>query len=57
MPDDPSLSIDEAAARLGVTTRTLRRWVTSGRLRYTRTELGHFRFTVADLNEASEAAS
>ncbi|MGB3510978.1 MAG: IS607 family transposase [Microcoleaceae cyanobacterium] len=43
------LSISEAADLLGVSTKTIRRWETEGRIKSTRTEGGHRRFTVTDL--------
>ncbi len=46
------MSIDEAIEYLGVSDRTLRRWVASGRLKYSRTEMGHLRFTAEDLDAA-----
>jgi len=43
------LSISEAAELLGVSTKTIRRWETEGRIKSIRTEGGHRRFTVTDL--------
>lgn len=53
----PTLTIDEAAERLGVTVQTVRRWAHAGVLPYTRTELGAFRFAVSDLDAAARARS
>ncbi|MEM1170870.1 MAG: IS607 family transposase [Cyanobacteria bacterium P01_H01_bin.35] len=43
------LSVSEAAELLGVSTKTIRRWETEGRIKSIRTEGGHRRFTVTDL--------
>lgn len=43
------LSVTQAAELLGVSTKTIRRWETEGRIKSTRTEGGHRRFTVNDL--------
>lgn len=43
------LSISEAAELLGVSTKTIRRWESDGKIKAVRTEGGHRRFAVADL--------
>jgi excisionase family DNA binding protein len=44
------LSINEAAKHLGVSTKTLRRWEASGTLLSLRTQGGHRRYSISDLN-------
>lgn len=48
---DLDVNAAEAARRLGVTTRTLRRWVSAGTIPYYRTPGGHLRFSPAKLEE------
>ena len=43
------LTVSQAAELLGVSTKTIRRWETEGRIKSIRTEGGHRRFTVSDL--------
>lgn len=43
------LTVSQAAELLGVSTKTIRRWETEGRIKSIRTEGGHRRFTVTDL--------
>lgn len=43
------LTVSEAAELLGVSTKTIRRWETEGRIKSIRTEGGHRRFTITDL--------
>ncbi len=43
------LTVSEAAELLGVSTKTIRRWETEGRIKSIRTEGGHRRFTVSNL--------
>ena len=43
------LTVSEAAELLGVSTKTIRRWESEGRIKSIRTEGGHRRFTVSDL--------
>ncbi|GGA51909.1 IS607 family transposase [Okeania sp. KiyG1] len=43
------LTVSEAAKLLGVSTKTIRRWDTEGRIKSIRTEGGHRRFTITDL--------
>lgn len=50
------LSTDVAAVALGVTDRTIRRWVVSGRLRNHGTAR-HIRVDLAELNELVAAAA
>jgi len=42
------LSVTAAAQLLGVSTKTIRRWELEGRIKSTRTQGGHRRFTVSD---------
>ncbi|NEP39534.1 MAG: IS607 family transposase [Okeania sp. SIO2G4] len=43
------LTVSQAAELLGVSTKTIRRWETEGRIKSIRTEGGHRRFTVSNL--------
>jgi excisionase family DNA binding protein len=43
------VGVKEAAELLGVSTKTIRRWEESGKIRSTRTEGGHRRFNLSDL--------
>lgn len=43
------LSVSEASKLLGVSTKTIRRWETEGKIKAVRTEGGHRRFEVSDL--------
>ena len=43
------IGVKEAAELLGVSTKTIRRWEESGKIRSTRTEGGHRRFNVSEL--------
>ncbi|NEO58356.1 MAG: IS607 family transposase [Okeania sp. SIO3B5] len=43
------LTVSEAAKLLGVSTKTIRRWDTEGRIKSIRTEGGHRRFIITDL--------
>jgi len=43
------LTIEEAAERLGVSTITLRRWEKAGKITATRTQGGHRRYALADI--------
>jgi putative resolvase len=43
------IGIKEAAELLGVSTKTIRRWEADGKIRSTRTEGGHRRFSVSEL--------
>ncbi len=43
------LGVSEAADLLGVSTQTIRRWESEGKLKAVRTEGGHRRFEVSDL--------
>lgn len=43
------LTVSQAAELLGVSTKTIRRWETEGRIKSIRTEGGHRRFTITDL--------
>jgi excisionase family DNA binding protein len=52
---DTSLSLREAAARAAVNERTLRRWITSGRLLAAKDD-GQYRITVANLERARRVA-
>lgn len=49
--DTLTLTLTEAAARVGVHRRTLRAWIRKGRLPATRTPGGHYRIRVADLED------
>jgi len=51
------LSVTAAAQLLGVSTKTIRRWELEGRIKSTRTQGGHRRFTVSDLLGNKEDAS
>lgn len=42
---------------MGVSTKTIRRWVSVGRIKFTRTEGGHRRFLVSDLLGSRQDAS
>lgn len=44
------LTISEAAQRLGVSTRTIRRWAKAGHLSHARTPGGQFRFRLSDVD-------
>ena len=50
---DTAMSIREAAARVGVTEKTVRRWIKSGRLHALKLG-GQYRITVADLERAMD---
>lgn len=55
----PTLTVPQAAAHVGVTVRTIRQWVQTGRLApipLTRTGLGYYLFTPAAVAEAEGAA-
>ncbi|NEP85091.1 MAG: IS607 family transposase [Okeania sp. SIO3B3] len=43
------LTVSQAAELLGVSTKTIRRWETEGRIKSIRTEGGHRRFAITDL--------
>lgn len=47
--EDMTVSIGEAADRLGVSVKTIRRWSDAGRLRCERTPTGHRRYYVSDI--------
>jgi excisionase family DNA binding protein len=55
--DNGLLRIGEAAARLGVSPQTLRRWAERGLVRTVTLPSGHRRFAVSDIDElaASDA--
>ncbi|MDJ0798634.1 MAG: IS607 family transposase [Calothrix sp. MO_167.B12] len=44
-----TVSIGEAAEKLGVSVKTIRRWADGGKIRFDRTPSGHRRFYVSDL--------
>lgn len=46
------LTTGEAAARLGVSTNTLRRWADDRRIRHVRMPSGRLRFRPSDVDEA-----
>ncbi len=47
--EDMTVSIGEAAEKLGVSVKTIRRWADGGKIRSYRTPSGHRRFYVSDL--------
>ncbi|MFB2922933.1 recombinase family protein [Aerosakkonema funiforme] len=49
-----TLSIGDAAKDLGVSTKTLRRWADSGKIRSERSPSGQRRFFLADINAMCE---
>lgn len=49
MPEPTDLSTGAAAALIGVSDETLRRWVDQGKVRYVRLPSGRLRFHRADL--------
>jgi len=51
------LSVTEAAQLLGVSTKTIRRWENEGRIKTTRTQGNHRRFSVSDLLNHKQDAS
>jgi excisionase family DNA binding protein len=51
-PDGSLLTTGAAAARLGVSIGTVRRWAKSGRLTHIVTPSGRLRFRAADLDAA-----
>lgn len=51
------LSVGEAAARLGISTDTLRRWERDGRITSLRTPTNHRRYAVADIDTLLEASA
>lgn len=64
MPQNPTLTVSQAAHEIGVPATTLRRWTNRGQVPYLRTPSGQRRFTQAQLREiksriltVSEAAS
>lgn len=48
-PKEMTLSIGDAAKELGISTKTLRRWADSGKIRSVRSPTGQRRFYVADI--------
>jgi excisionase family DNA binding protein len=51
-PRDQLLTVGEAAARLHVSKQTIRRWITEGILKASRTPGGHYRIRAADADAA-----
>ena len=51
------VTVSEAAELLGVSTRTIRRWESEGKIKATRTEGNHRRFEVASLLGKKQDAS
>lgn len=51
------ITVSEAANLLGVSTKTIRRWESEGRIKSTRTEGGHRRFLISDLLGSRQDAS
>ena len=51
LPDNDYLKIQEAAKLLRVSTKTLRRWESAGKLVPTRTSGGHRRYTISQIDE------
>ncbi|MFA4050662.1 MerR family DNA-binding transcriptional regulator [Mycobacteroides chelonae] len=47
---DPMLSVGEAAAKLGVSTDTLKRWEKSGRIGSLRTPTNHRRYRLSEID-------
>ena len=55
MSDSELLSPGEAAERLGVTVKTLRRWVDLGHLAPVRTPGGHYRYRSDEIEAIRDA--
>lgn len=51
------LSIGNAARRIGVSVKTMRRYAENGRVKSTRTPGGHYRFDPADVDRFSPQAN
>jgi putative resolvase len=48
---DVTISIAEAAKELGVSTKTLRRWTDTGKIKFERSPTGQRRFYLSDLKQ------
>ncbi|MBD2505366.1 IS607 family transposase [Anabaena azotica] len=49
--NEVTISIGDAAALLGVSVKTVRRWADAGKLKYERTPTGHRRFFISDIKK------